>query len=465
MLSILFILSQLLIVACSIFLFLSKRGSKGDPFSIVVPFTAFYVLQYVVKGFDLYNGRNMIFGGTLDDQPERLLFISTLALFGYMAFLFGYLLKKNGGKHGVITRKVNGAAISIKKLIICHEVMLGISVMAVIALLFLADVSPLEYISNLNYYRLNVNNDVAYLKFLINISGLTGTLYFAVCCEQGRKKSIILLLVPFILNFFFAHRHFAVFYVFTLMTVHHYLIKRFSLRSVLSVALITFFLNGMFSAYRDFKYVYPDKDLSWSALIDTYSDDAGFVGLVINQVYLAGLHGFDSVHMITNAVDNGESYHYGLRFLIEPIAGAIPYSVWRDKPIPLNTAVNNLMNGEPIDYYDPTERSGGVVGTVLGDLYWAGGITGILLGMFLMGRLFKVVDSFSSTKKAFPVFIYATYYPIFFMFISTIGSGLIRLVYFSIFLALIYFAVKANRLSLSRRSDLLSRQSFLVEPK
>lgn len=460
MLSSLFILSQLLMVACGLYLFLSKRGSNGDPFSIAVPFTAFYVLEYVVRGFDLYNGRNMIFGGTLDDQPERLLYISSLALFGYMAFLCGFILKKKGGKRGAAAQWVSGAAISIKKLIICHVAILGLSVMAVIVLLFRAQVTPWEYMSNLNYYRLNVNNDVAYLKFLINISGLTGTLYFALCNEKGRSKSIILLVIPFLLNFFFAHRHFAVFYAFALMAVHHYLVRRFSLRSVLSVALITFFLNGMFSAYRDFKYVFPDKELSWSALIDTYSDDAGFVGLVVNQVYLAGLHGFDSVHMITNAVDNGESYHYGLRFLIEPIAGAIPYSVWRDKPIPLNTAVNNLMNGEPIDYYDPTERSGGVVGTVLGDLYWAGGVTGILLGMFFMGRIFKAVDSFSATKKAFPVFVYAAYYPIFFMFISTIGSGLIRLVYFSIFIALMYFTVKVNRLSLSRRS--LPKQSAMI---
>jgi hypothetical protein len=439
-----FFINLTAIVAVGSYLFFSKKGANRDPFSIVVPFTAVYILNYVVRGVDLYFGRSTIFGGDMLDQLEQLQKISILALLGYLAFYIGYSFKRKNTQ-GTFTKWLAAAEISLGKLTFYHIVVISVSLTAIVFLLIRAQVSPWEYVIHLNYYRLDVNNDVAYLKFLINISGITGILYYAISCERGQKKSITLLAVPFLLNFLFAHRHFAVFYLFSLLTVHHYLVRKFSLRAVFSLAIVTFMLNGLYGAYRDFVYVYPDLKLTWSALVDTYAGDTGFIGVVLSSTYLSGVHGFDSVSTIINAIDSGADYHYGWRFLVEPIAGAIPYTVWPDKPIPLNTAVNLLMMGAPLDYYDPSGSAGGVVGTVLGDLYWAGGTIGIIGGMLLIGLLYRFVDSLASSHRAFPVFIYSFYYPVFFMFISTIGSGLIRIVYFSIFLYFLYRVVRVSR--------------------
>lgn len=431
------------IVILILWLFFSKNGAAKDPFSVLVPFFAFFILTYVVRSIDLYYGRTLIFGGSLEGDIGRLLFISLLALGGLSSLALGFVSLKNIGQ-GSLAR-LNSVVILPKRVLAVHLVFLLMGAVSIVTLVVKANTNPLDYISELNYYRLNVNNDVGYLKFILNLCGISGVLYFAIATASKRKVSWFLILLPFAINFLFAHRHFAVYYIFSLITVHHYLKKRIPSYKVFLIAFFVFTLNGVFSVWRDFNYQFPERALNISEIFAQYSEKSSIFDVVFMTTYLTSFHGVDSVDKIMQAIEDGADFHYGYRFLLEPIAGAIPYSVWRDKPIPLNAAVNNLMNQTEIDFYDPTERAGGVVGTVLGDLYWAGGITGIMVGMFIIGVLFRLSYRLAHSKGGFAIFAYSIYYPVLFMFISTIGSGIIRLFYFSIVIYIMYRIVRVPR--------------------
>jgi oligosaccharide repeat unit polymerase len=440
----LYLLELSLVVVFSWFFFRSRWGGQSDPFAAIVPFLAFYSLNYSLRSLDLFAGSNPDHTGVLAGNLSNLMPVAHYSLVGVLCFYVGYVFTRKIPKITNIPFK-GGVSISLVRLKILHVILLIISFAAVLVLLLKAGVGPLEYVRNLNYYRLNVNNDVGYLKFLLNLPGLSGILLYAAVCENKKRIPWMLIVLPFMINFFFAHRHFAVYYIFSLMTVRHYLIYRFSLLKVFSFAMTAFLANGIFGAWRDFHYVFPGQELSLKKLLEAYSDNNSFIDVVLYHTYLSGFHGVDSVYKITSAVDDGAGYHYGWRFLVEPIVGAIPYSVWPDKPIPLNTAVNNLINRTPIDFHDPTGPSGGIVGTVLGDLYWAGGIVGIIIGMALIGSIFSICQNLTNKKTAFRIFLYSTYYPVIFMFMSTIGSGIIRLVYFTIFISILYlFVVKRS---------------------
>lgn len=437
--NILLTIELLAVVAISLYLFVSRKGAGSDPFAAIVPFMAFYVLNYIVRGFDLSFGISADYTGVLSKNADLLLPIAELVFIGILCFAAGYLLFRP-----IMKYKPNSAGrqiVSWSRVRLIHVGLCIIAAVVIVVLVVRANTTPFNYIAELNYYRLNVNNDVAYLKFLVNLPGLTGILLYALACEKGKKRPWILIALPFFFNFLFAHRHFAVYYIFSLLTVHHYLIKRFKLWSIGSIVFVAFVANGLFGAWRDFAYVFPGETITLDGILETYSENKSFADVILYHTYFSGFQGIDAVYRIIDAIDNGADFHFGWRFLIEPIAGAIPYTVWPDKPIPLNTAINNLINGVDIDYYDPTDPAGGIVGTVLGDLYWAGGLIGIILGMFLIGMLFRFCQNIVLKRDAYSVFLYSMYYPILFMFISTIGSGLIRLVYFSVFAWFLYLIV------------------------
>ena len=65
--------------------------------------------------------------------------------------------------------------------------------------------------------------------------------------------------------------------------------------------------------------------------------------------------------------------------------------------------------------------------------------------MFMIGYLFAYIQRFAKMRTAFPVFLYSAYYPLLFMLVSTIGSAIIRLVFFTIFVVIIYILVEQRR--------------------
>lgn len=419
-----------------IYIFVARRGANLDPFSAVVPFMAFYFLNYIARGMDLFVGLSDDYTGMLSENIETLLPIAHKILIGIISFAIGFIVITSNKRAAEFLWE--GREISSSRVTQAHAFLLLLGFAACFILVVKAGTNPLNYIADLNYYRLNINNDVAYLKFLINLPGLTGVLLYSLACKNRERASKILLILPFFLNFFFAHRHFAVYYIFSLITVHHYLVRQFTLRAVVSFALIAFVSNGLFGAVRDFAYVFPGQDMTFDKILEAYSNSGSILDVILYHTYFSGFTGFDAVYKVVDAVDYNEGFHFGWRFLVEPIAGAIPYSIWPDKPVPLNTAINNLINAVEIDYYDPSGAAGGIVGTVLGDLYWAGGLVGIIVGMTLIGMLFRLCHNLIIRRNAFSVFIYSIYYPVLFMFISTIASGVIRLVYFSVIVALLY---------------------------
>lgn len=417
-----------------------RKFAGLDPFHPFVAFLFFYNLYYVVRGFDLFNGTVTILGYNIYIGDERVAFICMLVLLGIVSLGVGYLL---GDKITFIPSEYLKVPISLSKAREAHIYVSFISLIAAGFLVWRAGVSPLEYVSNLNYYRLNVNNDVAYIKFLVNICGLSGLLLYAVSKYQDEKINVIWLLLPFAINIGFSHRHYAVYYLFSLIIIRHYLTKKVPISAVLCIGLAMFILNGAFATWRDYKYIFPDQEFTVGDALDQYSQHSSVLDVLIANTYSASFHGFDAVAKIVSMIDEKEmDFHYGIRFLTEPIVGAIPYSLWPDKPSSLAIAFNSLLRGEPIDEYDPNQPAGGVVATIIGDLYWAGGIIGVCAGMFVLGVFINFFYKMTEMKSAVSIFVYAVIFPFVFTLVATIAAGVIRIFYFSMVVLILVSLVK-----------------------
>lgn len=175
------------------------------------------------------------------------------------------------------------------------------------------------------------------------------------------------------------------------------------------------------------------------------SEHSSIIDVIITHTYSAGFNGFDVVDKMVSMVDEHQvDFHYGIRFLTEPIVGAIPYSVWPDKPSSLAIAFNNLLRGDAIDVYDPDQPAGGIVLTIIGDLYWAGGILGVCIGMLALGIFINSFYKMTQSKSLVLIFVYASMFPFVFTFAASIAAGFIRMFYFSIVVLIVLNLVKNN---------------------
>lgn len=420
-----------------------RKFAGMDPFHPFVAFLFYFNMYYVVRGFDLFNGALTILGDNIYAGDERVEFICMLVFLSIVSVGIGYLL---GKKITLIPSEYLNVSISLSKTREAHICFLCISFIAAGFLVWRAGVSPLEYVWNLNYYRLNVNNDVAYIKFLVNICGITGLLLYAVYKYRHQKINMMWLILPFAINIGFSHRHYAVYYVFSLIIIRHYLIKKISFSAVLCIGVVAFILNGAFATWRDYKYIFPDQEFNISESLAYYSEHSSISDVIVAHTYRAGFNGFDTVDKMVSMVDENQvDFHYGIRFLIEPIVGAIPYSVWPDKPSSLAIAFNNLLRGDAIDVYDPNQPAGGVVLTIIGDLYWAGGILGVCIGMLAFGIFINSFYKMTKSKSLVSIFVYASMFPFVFTFAASIAAGFIRMFYFSIVVLIVLSLAKDNK--------------------
>jgi oligosaccharide repeat unit polymerase len=434
----------------------NRKFADMDPFHPLVAFLFFYNLYYVVRGFDLLNGAITVLGDNIYAGDERVEFICILVFLGIVFLGIGYLL---GKKITLIPSEYLNVPISLSKTRKAHICFSCISLIAAGFLVWHAGVSPLEYVRNLNYYRLNVNNDFAYIKFLVNICGISGLLLYAVSKHQHKKINIIWLMLPFAVNIGFSHRHFAVYYIFSLIIIRHYLIKKISFFTVVCIGALTFVLNGAFATWRDYKYIFPDQEFTISESLAYYSESSSIIDTIVANTYRSGFTGFDAVDKMVSMVDENQvDYHYGIRFLMEPVVGAVPYSIWPDKPSSLAIAFNNLLRGAAIDVYDPDQPAGGIVLSIIGDLYWAGGIIGVCAGMLVLGFFINAFYKLTKTKSVVSIFVYAVIFPFVFTLAATIAAGIIRIFYFSIVVLIVLSLVRNNGKVLTNSiSDCLSR--------
>jgi len=93
--------------------------------------------------------------------------------------------------------------------------------------------------------------------------------------------------------------------------------------------------------------------------------------------------------MILSAIINHQLFEYGSSFKEIALVFSPPRFIWKNKPMSANADGNEF--GHRIGVLASDDRITGVGPTIVGDWYMNFGLAGIVLGMLLMGMLFRVI--------------------------------------------------------------------------
>jgi hypothetical protein len=275
-------------------------------------------------------------------------------------------------------RALRSASISLPKVLTAESGLAITSVLMILFLLARAGVDPLTYILNLNHYRLAVNRDVGYAKFILNLWAVVGVVaYFRRGGGFGR-----FILLPGLANVFWGFRFCFVFALFSLLFAA---LSRAPLRMRhIAAGLFAFFLFGGFAIWRDFAYQQI-----------TIADVAAFIFDLSDSGLATALlaHGFSehfvAIRYMSDAIAFSESGlyapHYGLEYLTQ-IIRLIHLGNIFGAGFSVDVQFNAFLGGRaPSDLAD--FDAGGVVIGLPGSLIIAGGTTALIIGSMFWGWL------------------------------------------------------------------------------
>jgi hypothetical protein len=413
---------------------IAYHRKKFDIFEPIYAFIIDYYLLYGIRSLDLYNGGQGFLGSLAEtnEGKEEIISALVLAIVGLTSFLIIYFAKYSYLRTKCVD-KLYGWNKEKTNLFVLLIFTAGAS--ACIFMMIASGAGPIYYFTHLNIIRLTMLNDVAPVKYLINWLSIAFLMKFLV--SHHESKALWLLFAAALLgNFIFAHRYFAIFTVLYVLMLFHYLYQKISVKKFALVIALLIIFNGFYAVYRDFTYVFPEESFSWENAWSAYrSEDETAIAPLISMVYSAGVHGSDSLITIQRAIADGTiSYNYGSLLMSDLITFAIPFQIWPSKPLPSSIKFNNLLWGDDVNAFDPSQPSGGVVETILGALYWAGGITGIVIGMLIFGWGMKtfyrrfIIDKYNRAK----ILIYCVGLPLLLTITNAPSAGFVKFVWFMV---------------------------------
>jgi oligosaccharide repeat unit polymerase len=104
----------------------------------------------------------------------------------------------------------------------------------------------------------------------------------------------------------------------------------------------------------------------------------------------------EAVAVILHDMDNGGTYQYGWRSVIETATILVPRRIFPDKITPSGIRFTTLFFGPRIAQLEGVWRQeyGGIPPTAIGEFYWNFGIAGVIIGMFVLGVAGRVAYSY-----------------------------------------------------------------------
>jgi hypothetical protein len=322
--------------------------------------------------------------------PDDVSFVSQLPLIvgALVLFLFGYI--KGGASAG---GSEVGRRLQLDIVFYLHSVFLFVGAAACAALIVRADADLWSYFLYQNYFRLEVNNDVGYIKGLINLSTASGLLLYLACSQSGKVGIFnwMLLMLAFLMNLVFAHRFVAVGFLVSLAFAHHVFFKRMGWWSVLKFLAFLLIFNAVYANFRDVMHAEVSNSIE---LHDVGAQGVDALGFAVASFLSFQFHGLTSLLEVERLVEEGALvFHYGWHYVYDIVFSVVPYSAYPEKFPPIGTVFNMRLRGDYGDVYDPqAEVAGGIVLGYVGDLYYFGGLAGVLLGSFVFGWFLRKVD-------------------------------------------------------------------------
>lgn len=364
------------------------RG-RLDVMEIIHPALAFYVVAFGLRTFYLLQ-----FG---PDDPFRPDFSDTInlglvyALLGICAFLFGYysgfgdrpsvpISLRSGGmskttSNGVVALFVIGAA--------CRAYVYSTGYYT----RFLAGQreSPPGYLMVIDYIGFG-----SYYALMLGVA-----LTFVPGTSKGFKLFVWTVLVPvtFIMAMLGGAKSEVIWLVLGILLAYHYLVKPITWKVLLlNVMWIILLMFPVVNTYREVSGMNLDLTpiqvlpLMGEALSSYFSYD---YAENVFDAFMGRFPGIDAVSVVVKFTPEFWPFQYGKTIIIAPIIAFIPTILWPEKYAFINSIVDGVEFGRL--YFGLDENASGVSITQLGELYLNFGWFGILVGMFLIGILFRFV--------------------------------------------------------------------------
>lgn len=322
--------------------------------------------------------------------PDDLSFVGQLPLIltALALFIVGYW---RGFLQGA--PQTSGRRLQIDVVLYLHCVFLFVGAAACAALIVRVDTDIWTYFLYQNYFRLEVNNDVGYIKGLINLSTASGLLLYLACSQVNRVGVFngALLSLAFIMNLVFAHRFVAVGYLVSLAFAHHAFFRRLNFLDIARIMLLLLIFNAVYANFRDVMHAEISNSIE---LHDVGAQGIEALGFAMASFLSFQFHGLTSLIEVERLVEDGVlKFHYGWHYLYDVVFSVVPYSIYPGKYPPIGTIFNMRIRGDYGDIYDPqAEVAGGIVLGYIGDLYYLGGVVAVIVGSFGFGRFLSKVD-------------------------------------------------------------------------
>jgi len=240
--------------------------------------------------------------------------------------------------------------------------------------------------------------------------------------------------LEFFYGFFSGSKFYTIIPIIIYLIIRHYVYERSFKRVLIAGLLIFFVLIPFLNFYNNplifFHSYVKDSNITFKS-IEQYSLDSSFSRL--NQS-----------KSIFNVFGKTDKFLYGRSLLNFFISLGPPRFIWKDKPV-INASGNEF--GRAYGIINPDNFQTSVGSTIIGDLYMNFGLWGIILGMLIIGALYRLIfDLFirKSDSSLSGVIIYSIFWIQIIKgtedWIAPVWAGLVKL--FIILLIIHFFLVK-----------------------
>jgi len=283
---------------------------------------------------------------------------------------------------------------------------------------------------------------IAVLALLLNTPRQTAP-------RKWLPRFLLALTLALLPAFFLGFRHAIALPVVQLLVAWHYGHARVSSKKIFATALI---FISMFTVYGISREIPAGIDFNFSEFASVATDKPELIYAVVSRS-----RGTEVVAAVTEKLRQTQDYEYGWPSLLETATIIVPKAIWPDKPQPISERFGNYFFGDTLTLARGYERDnwGGISPTVVGEWYWHFGLVGVLIGLFILGRIasagYFTLRKYSDSKSV--VLIYSIFFTSFSMFAESqqnFSNGLV-----------LYAAVIYVTLRLIRRKAAGQRQTTL----
>ena len=307
----------------------------------------------------------------------------------------------------------------------------ALTAIGMIAFFFLTRNLGLQYfILHIDEFR---NKNLLGAGYLTSMMSLMAVASGALTCRYYENRSLPWFVysysaVAVVILLLGANRHAAVTAIVFWLVARHYMVKRFHLSArTIALVLVLWLLNV--------SYVYFRR----------YGGFSELSGVTAGRVLFLTIPRFTGAESLARVVDftQVQGFHGGEHLLSDLVFGWVPRVLWAGKPLSAGLVANTTFFP---DVFRGGE-TGAAVPTLIGELYWIGGIWVVVAGMWCLGRFCRICyRRLERGTDANAVFLYGLQFMFAFFVNETLSLHLFR------FLFQLAAAFVLLRLIQSRRS-------------